>query len=420
MALQRSKQEIIDDLSSKLVHLDVEKDLTKLAQHGLKIQYDHTEYDVWQENSLMGGRFGILSMMLRIDEFDEAIFKYQFNNALKSVNPKQGLSIFDGLAGVGNTMIGTKKYDFTNVVSQIELYIDKIINDLSNDIPDSMIEHGYGLAGIGQFYLQRYDVGENVVKQIISLQNYYISRFGDDTNSDNLIKDWAFSTLGQETRDINLSVSHGLAGVMIFLIDSTIRVGSNQKLDNLITKIGELISKYSIWDETNNFRLYATNLSNDTDIHNVVRNDSWCYGTSGFEIAMLKYAIFNKDTVAAEKCLQSLKYVIEHSAYVRSFSICHGLAGLVFIGNIVNNALGYPYIDVSEAEERIIAGYTDDDYFGYADHKLGVVGDEDNLTTDLGMLTGVSGILYALSEPNYYNAFEYAMGMNMTGYEFLV
>lgn len=417
MEITTKRDKIVSDLSTKLVNTNINKDLKSLSTHALEVSLDNEKYAVWQENSLMSGRFGIITMMLNLNNFSNQQFNNQFSAALNSVQQNQGVSIFDGLSGVGNVLLSTNKFDFKNIINQITHYLDGVTNNLSSGVSDTFIEHGYGLSGIGQFYLQRYDSGEDVSDTILKIQDYYINRFQTNLDYNQLINEWSFPTAGQDSIDVNLSVSHGIAGVMIFLLDSSIRLGNRKKVDILIQKMHHIISKNYKWDNDNLFRTYAMNLDTNTNILDVSRNDSWCYGTLGFEIAMLKYAIYKHDNLEIANSLKSIKYVVENPMYTDNFSICHGLAGSLLIGKIINKFFKKDIIDISESEKRLLDGYSSTEYFGYADKKFGAIDDPDYLTTDLGMLTGISGIVYSLSLNTDINtSFDYALGISMMNY----
>ncbi|MBM7617386.1 lantibiotic modifying enzyme [Weissella uvarum] len=374
--------------------------------------------NLWNPSSLMGGRAGLLLLFTHPEFPIDVDLNEQLLDLLNHISLSNGLSLFDGLIGDSLALDSVKRDDLDNVKSQLmqaEIQNMEFMLDVSKN---EAFDFAYGVVGIGMYVLSKLDHVEDnentqkLVDLLANMQNYLIEKFPAQKNNSQKIKKWSFSRFQTEPIDIDFSMSHGLAGVLTFLADSTMKLGHRDEVDSVICSLLSFFNDMSYIQD--GIECWPQSIGQKE----FVRNDSWCYGTPGIEIARIKANLVLGNSKDARSSLTNLKNTIEHPQGLDNAMICHGYAGLKVIADVINNISSFEFISTNEVVSNINNFYSYDIDIGYLNPKISEDG-QVTQTADFGMLTGIAGIAYALL-PYKTTNFEYALGINMNNYEMLI
>ena len=246
----------------------------------------------------------------------------EIGNIIK--NFKHNGSLWYGVSGFGLILHTIDQYYFKNeiaIAKNISInYVKKLIDYYSIDIlGHRFYDMFYGLIGTGNFLLEINDSDSiNTIKQIVdifdNLADTNLSMFILKPNvyyNDGLKQDYPYGY-------IDLSFSHGLAGILNFLIKCEKK--KICKCESIINKIQIFIKKCAknyngviYWDGR-----YNKNITKPTE----KINTSWCYGFLG-----ICYSVYKKKNNFLLD--DNIKYVMNkicHFSYDKLF-FCHGLVG---------------------------------------------------------------------------------------------
>jgi lantibiotic modifying enzyme len=297
-----------------------------------------------------------------------------------------------GLAGIGWTVEHLAQNDF------IDTDTNEILEDLDPYLHRSMIfdiENGnydflHGAVGNGLYFLSRMtsEKSKNYLKELID-QMDKISHKDEDG-----ARKW-LSTLNfeEETQGYNLSLSHGIASIIVFL-GKVLETGIyNEKVSILLNGAVQYLLKYKLDREKflSNFPSWIS----ETDPLTASRL-AWCYGDLGISTALWQAAqsTGNKDweKIAVDVLLDSTARKDVKENTVLDAGLCHGAAGIM---HIYNRAYHYTGIDTFKeltlywAEQALkFATFKD----GYAGYKVWRTEKYGGWTPEAGFLEGICGI----------------------------
>jgi len=296
---------------------------------------------------LMGGAAGLACFYAYYADYSrKRSYKERSMNMMeRSINPPDGhrgrYSLSDGLAGICWTidhLIKNKLYDFD--AADIFTNVDSLLYEgMMLEVREGHYDYLHGALGIALFFLRDKENEEyrNYLAEVVrELKNLAI------TDADGSIK-WN-SVLDGDTglQGVNLSLSHGMASIIIILskimeagieeslctdmIMGGLRYIEKRKLDP-----EEYLSSFPSWGVENTEELKNSRLA-------------WCYGDLGIALAFitagrqLKNTPYQMDGVDLLMRSSRRKDLIENS--VHDAGICHGASGIALIYNIMYQQTG--------------------------------------------------------------------------------
>lgn len=301
-----------------------------------------------------------------------------------------------GLAGIGWTVEHLAQNDFidtdTNeILADLDPYLHKaMIFDIENGNYDFL----HGAVGNGVYFLSRTtsEKSKDYLKELID-QMDKISHKDEDG-----ARKW-LSTLNQEegSKGYNLSLSHGIASIIVFL-GKVLETGIyNEKVTTLLNGAVQYLLKYKL--DRKKFHSNFPSWISESDPLTASRL-AWCYGDLGISTALWLAAqsAGNKDweKIAVDVLLDSTARKDIKENTVLDAGLCHGAAGIM---HIYNRAYYYTGIDTFKelalywAEHTLKFAKFEDGYAGYKAWRTEKYG---GWTPEVGFLEGISGIGLAL------------------------
>jgi lantibiotic modifying enzyme len=297
-----------------------------------------------------------------------------------------------GLAGIGWTVEHLAQNDFidtdTNeILADLDPYLHKtMIYDIENQNYDFL----HGAVGNGVYFLSRMtnEKSKDYLKELIDQMDKLSHKDEDGARK------W-LSTLNfeEETKGYNLSLSHGIASIIVFL-GKVLETGIyNEKVSILLNGAVQYLLKYKLDREKflSNFPSWIS----ESDPLTASRL-AWCYGDLGIGTALWQAAqsAGNKDweKIAVDVLLDSTARKDIKENTVLDAGLCHGAAGIV---HIYNRAYHYTGIDTFKelalywAEHTLKFATFEDGYAGYKAWRTEKYG---GWTPEAGFLEGICGI----------------------------
>jgi len=358
-----------------------------------------------QDNiGVMGGKAGIALFFFYYAKLtgDDKYADYGvelISDIFDAINDAKGYILHThagGLAGVGWTVEHLAQNDFIDtdtdeVLEALDPYLHKtMIHDITNENYDFL----HGAVGNGVYFLSRLAnaKAKDYLKELIDQL--------DETShkdEDGALK-W-LSVLNREegTKGYNLSLSHGIASIIVFL-GKVLETGIyNEKVSLLLNGAVQYLLKYKL--DRKKFVSTFPSWISETDPLTQSRL-AWCYGDLGIGTALWQAAQHagNKEweQIAADTLLGSTaRKDLKENAVVDA-GLCHGAAGIM---HIYNRAFHYTGNETFKELTQYWAGHTldmakfDDGYAGYKAWHTEKYG---GWVAETGLLEGVAGIGLAL------------------------
>jgi lantibiotic modifying enzyme len=297
-----------------------------------------------------------------------------------------------GLAGIGWTVEHLAQNDFidtdTNeILADLDPYLHKtMIYDIENENYDFL----HGAVGNGVYFLSRMnsEKSKDYLKELID-QMDKISHKDEDG-----ARKW-LSTLNieEETRGYNLSLSHGIASIIVFL-GKVLETGIyNEKVSILLNGAVQYLLKYKL-DREKFLSNFPSWISEEDPLS--ASRLAWCYGDLGISTALWQAAQNagnkNWEKIAVDVLVDSTARKDIKENTVLDAGLCHGAAGIM---HIYNRAYHYTGIEIFKelalywAEQTLkFATYKD----GYAGYKAWRTEKYGGWAPEAGFLEGISGI----------------------------
>jgi len=301
-----------------------------------------------------------------------------------------------GLAGIGWTVEHLAQNEFidtdTNeILADLDPYLHKaMIFDIQNGNYDFL----HGAVGNGVYFLSRKnnEKSKEYLKELIDEMEKVSHK--DDDNA----RKW-LSTLNIEegTKGYNLSLSHGIASIIVFL-GKVLETGIyDEKVSLLLNGAVKYLLKHRL--DRKKFNSNFPSWIREGEPLNQSRL-AWCYGDLGIAISLWQAAQSAKnkewEKIAADVLLDSTARRDLKENAVIDVGLCHGSAGIMHIYN-----RAYHYIDNDTFKETTLywaekildmAVYED----GYAGFKAWHTEKYGGWVSEAGFLEGISGIGLAL------------------------
>ena len=286
---------------------------------------------------LYSGEFGVLLFLfyysrysknknhyLKTENYAESLFNRFFNETTLH-------TFCGGISGVLYLFEFLRENDFIDIdVSASQSLLDHyLISRMRLDIRQEYYDFMHGALGVGLYFLKKGSNHESIKSLIDFL--YQIA----EKDADNQIFKWK-SIINPEKNSIgyNLSLSHGIASIIIFLsraVDSGIK-------DEIVMEMLTGAVNYELSQQRNfsqfgfHFPNYIISDSQDTVSKSRL---AWCYGDLGIGIALWQAGKVidnaNWKEKGLEVLLQSVQRQKSEYSSVIDAGICHGSAGLAMI-----------------------------------------------------------------------------------------
>lgn len=206
------------------------------------------------------------------------------------------------------------------------------------------------------------------------------------------------SCSGEIEVELDLGMAHGIIGPMLTLAKlKSEKILSIEVVDILVKAI-DLMLLFRRNDKLWPGKISTNNMSS-VDLKNLPTRMAWCYGTPGTALALFKICQLI-DLNFTDDITESLIAQMRSSdKNIHSLTMCHGLAGVPFIYDLIGKNYSSHKLTcfAEELRQQIITSFTTTKVFGYTDReKLGEVEVE---LESIGMLQGVSGIVLFLLNP---------------------
>ncbi|MCK8635997.1 hypothetical protein LNP13_06470 [Apilactobacillus kunkeei] len=418
--------DFIKQYSEKLINIDfIKENIDYLARQSSSDNVDSFIQDLSN---------GIIGLILLSEELNQQnIINDQQNTddlisiLLNSIQKKALIdaSLFEGVSGIAFSLALLNRPDLCGVINQLNDFLFTLIDERISEQKKRMyyptysfdFDTMYGLSGILNYlvyYFNNYnDKNEkNIVKKyIIKIEKHIVNMYSKPLIYNGIsVPPWYISSDHQmDKRDsmnypngnFNISFSHGISGLLYSLSNayvSGLYVSDQLNLmnkmhefiyDNLLVKNDVFCPPFFV--DFNSFK------KGEKD--SVDRFDSWCYGTPGIDIALLKYNLINRNSEEINLISRGLQQINKKPLGITDPSMCHGYSGVLAILNSLNNDYSLD-INLNKKIVKLLLSYFDKKSItGFFSEKFDNSETSHNIP-DLGMLSGTSGIFLSLLSLN--------------------
>ncbi|BBG67191.1 Nisin biosynthesis protein NisC (plasmid) [Apilactobacillus kunkeei] len=408
--------------SEKILNIDfIRENIDYLAKQSSNNNIDFFKQDLSN---------GIIGLILLSEELNKQniIHNKQNTDDLISIlldsiqkKPIMDASLFEGVSGIAFSLALLNRPDLCGVINQLNDFlftlIDVKISEQKNRIHSPAYSYDfdtmYGLSGVLNylvyFFNNSNDENEKdiVGKRIIRIEKHIVDMYSTQLIYDDIsVPAWFVSSDHQMDKresinypkgNFNISFSHGISGLLYSLSNaylSGLYVSNQLTLmnkmhtfiyDNLLVKNDVFCPPFFI--DFNSF----TKEKKDS----VERFDSWCYGTPGIDIALLKYNLIKRNPDEVDLMSRGLQEINKKPLGIADPSMCHGYAGILAILNSLNKDYSLD-IHLNKKIVKLLLSYFDNESItGFFSERFDDAETSRNIP-DLGMLSGTSGIFLSL------------------------
>ncbi|HEQ8843743.1 TPA: lanthionine synthetase, partial [Streptococcus pyogenes] len=198
--------------------------------------------------------------------------------------------------------------------------------------------------------------------------------------------------------EFDLGIAHGITGPMLILAKLKSEKILSVEVGDILNKAINLMFLFRRDDKLWPGKIYTSNIL-DLDLNYLPTRMAWCYGTPGTAVALFKMCQLI-DLNFIDDINESLIAQMRSSdKNVYSLTMCHGLAGVTFIYDLIGKNYSSERLTrfAEELRQQIITSFSTTKVFGYTDReKFGEIEVE---LESIGILQGVSGIVLFLLNP---------------------
>mgnify|MGYP001558949223 CR=1 FL=1 len=353
---------------------------------------------------LMGGLSGIALFYFYYSKHknDQRIYDRGFGlviNSIDSINKGQKYhSYSNGAAGIGWLVEHLEYYDFIDSqTNDLLVELDEFsYRAMLLEIQNKNLDYLHGAIGIGLYYLNRLRKRPEVDKYISELVDEIEHSSELDVNGG--LKWLTYISSDEKTKKCyNLSLSHGISSIIVFL-----------------SKVYELnVNKEKTLKLLNGAITYLINNQLDTSLYyssfpnGIVESENpsnsrlaWCYGDLGIGMALYQAGKITGNSHWVDKAIEILLFTTKRRTddvtSVVDAGLCHGTAG---IAHIYNRMYGYTKNNTfKEAADywfskTLEMAKFDDGLAGYKARRNKETGGDIN---ESGLLEGIAGIGLAI------------------------
>ncbi|MFA8433388.1 MAG: lanthionine synthetase C family protein [Marinifilaceae bacterium] len=353
-----------------------------------------------REQGLMGGKLGVTLFFLYYAKMTNRQKPYDFGLELIS-------KVFDdinngfnyhthagGLAGIGTILTLLTEADLLDAdLNEILNGLDEYLYTLMiSEIQNGNYDFLHGAVGLGFYFLKR------KTKESKKYLNEFIKELNKIAIKDEEGIRW-LSVLDhkKQTKGFNISLSHGLASIIVFLSKIYSEGVAKEKVSELLN--GSV--KYLL-NQQQDVSKYKSNFPSlvSKDEPTTYSRLAWCYGDLGIGTALYVAGLNTNNEAWKVKAIQvvlhSTKRREEKVTGVVDAGICHGAAGNAHIYNRMYNYTGrdeFKEAAIYWFEQTLQMAKYDD---GLAGYKVWKTPEHGGLQNVYGFLEGIAGIGLAL------------------------
>lgn len=385
----------------------------KLSELAHKVE-EHLN-DSINDYSLLGGYLGEIFFLYyysKIDsdyaeKADEALDRLL--NSISIDNYYFVHTYCNGFAGLGIALHILEESGFIEGAAELLEDVDKLLEiSLNRDFAQKNYDFLHGAVGVGFYFMKHYPTAPEVSRaQLIRIVDYLENTAIVDESSDTL--KWEdigknYDTGEMETK-FNISLSHGMSSICIFLSRllklSLLDEKMNVKIRTILNRAINYILAQRIDNRTYGSCFPSCSIESDKTLYG--SRLGWCYGDLGVAIALWQ----SGNVLEREECVELSREVLLYAAkerrdvkrnFVYDAGLCHGAAGIAQIFYRMSKEMQMP--ELSEAYEywnniTLQMGYHEEGWGGFMMYNA----KENSWTNTANLLEGISGIGLMLMSP---------------------
>ena len=384
----------------------------KLSEIHKAIINQQKSNDKKDDYSLYIGNTGISLFLANYSRYTNSKNTYGAFEALYEEcldNVCEGIYVPSFCGGISGMLYGIKllnENEFSNIdISEIHKgYAPYLKKQMFAEIGIGHFDFMHGAIGIAIYFLKNGDSSDfdDCVKLVDKLYNIAIIE-------KDIVK-WKFTNPVTKKNAFNISMSHGMSSIAMFLcrmINLNIDV---ERCSNLLTKTVNYIMQQEI--DYKKYGSYFPSYSIESENGNIMKSRlGWCYGDLGVAMALWKSGCTLNISSWKDKAIEVFEYsAMRRDLQMESVSdadVCHGAAGIAQIFKRIyletNNSL---FEDAHQfwIEQTIKMASFEDGLAGYKHWN----GNDDGWCCETSVLEGIAGIGLVLlssisSDPQYSN-----------------
>lgn len=342
---------------------------------------------------ILNGNFGILLFLFYYVRYSKKqsiiTLVEKYAEELLMVLPKgvQHYTFCSGLSGILYLFNFLRNHQFIDIdigpyKAEFELYI---MNEMKKDFAIGNYDFMHGALGGGIYFL-----GQHSNKKSIDDVVNYLYSIAEVDDTKNVFKWQSLINSTSDIRGYNISLSHGISSIIIFLCN-VIKGGIDNKKIRLMLK-GSINYVLSQQVDVAEYGCYFP--SHSLEYSSTLKSRlAWCYGDLGIAMSLWQAGKLLVDSELQKKSLEILIHSTSRISYSKSVvndaGICHGSAGIVMVYNRM-------YIDTRMDLFKEARNYWLIRTLNYSYHNDGLAGYKTvcgkELIKDYSLLTGISGI----------------------------
>ncbi|MGS2765261.1 lanthionine synthetase C family protein [Sinomicrobium sp. M5D2P9] len=264
---------------------------------------------------------------------------------------------------------------------------------------DNFYDFLHGIMGIGHYFLIRYRNTESGVlkERYAKLLSEVVRRLKEAAitgNNSNKWKSWLIRE--EQLKGYNLSLSHGMSGIVNFLSRLLVYPEFSEVKPLLNGAVNYILSWEGTISGTSLFPVWITDSGEKSNRNRL----GWCYGDMGTALSLWHAGKALKDD---KLCVRALN-VLEHStlrkdmeeAGIRDAGLCHGAYGIMHMYRYMERQTGRKAFARAAGfwQQRAVEMAVHPD--GYAGYMQWRGGDRQGWQPEAGILEGIAGIGLAI------------------------
>ncbi|MFV0329282.1 MAG: lanthionine synthetase C family protein [Dysgonomonas sp.] len=343
---------------------------------------------------LYSGEFGVLLFLYHYSRYRNDpryinIAESYTERLLNVLGDKIYIHTFcDGVSGVLFLFDYLKRMEFINIdISETKgLLEDYIIRGMRNDMKSKNYDFLHGVLGIGYYFLKTKS-NNDIVMEVID----YLHATAEINSTTKTAKWESLIDPDAAFRGYNISLAHGMAGIILFLCKSIEQKNQHTRVRELLEQSINYILKQKI--DCKEYGSYFPSFSIESSKELCGSRLAWCYGDLGVAYALwyAGHTINNKlwKKTGLDILLQSTRRLSQSESRIIDSGICHGTIGAVIIYRHMylktNNICFFDATNYWLKQTLDYAKFKD----GFAGYKSHII---DRWANDYSLLTGISGV----------------------------
>jgi lantibiotic biosynthesis protein len=257
------------------------------------------------------------------------------NQVFENINSNPqlaGASFANGMAGFAYTVtiLSKDKLIDINIDEELEDVDEYLYQQAIEWINDDYIDFLYGATGIIHYFNERLDN-----PKIYDYTNDLVERFfyrGIIDKKGIRFKSYVASI--EEKEKIDFSLSHGLVGFMLVLLNTYENGLQNEIIPNFVSKAIDYIFSYKRNTDFDNehYSYFPNSVNETTNEVNYKNRLAWCYGDLNVVLLLFRYAkLFNDKNIEKQASLigtSTLMRLNTNATLITDAHFCHGASGV--------------------------------------------------------------------------------------------